>query len=327
MKNPEIAILAVLAAVLLVGWAVIQLDIYGDTSVEVENNGDSIDVRVDGFLPADYSYSILSGADVSANLYYWYDTSLQTSMSHDQQAQFFDSLDSLLKVRNHAAGERIATERLVEVLSDLSSASETAVYFCAGVLPKAVVDNDLLKNWVSAGGTIHWTGEAMGKYVTSENGVEEFDARYFFPEGSVSEKSQSEAHIHTYWSQRLVPTLTNCSYGVNVQMLTDEGYNTVSLGLLNDAGYSSFAVTDYDAGRIYTMGLYTEGTVPAYYMMISADIISYGIDTDTTEVTSVSGDKGYGAKQFTIDHTATAGETLIVKTGAPFTNWAKVFTL
>ena len=75
MKNPEIAILAVLVAVLVAGWAVIQVDIYGGTSVKVTVGDDGTDVRIDGLLPSDYHYSIYSGADVSSELYYWYDGS------------------------------------------------------------------------------------------------------------------------------------------------------------------------------------------------------------------------------------------------------------
>ena len=116
MKNPEIAILAVLVAVLVAGWAVIQVDIYGGTSVKVTAGDDGTDVRIDGLLPSDYHYSIYSGADVSSELYYWYDESVECRSTHQMQSDFFDSMDALLKVRNHEAGKRVDTQALVEMM-------------------------------------------------------------------------------------------------------------------------------------------------------------------------------------------------------------------
>ena len=327
MRNPEVAILTVIAAVLVVGWAVNQADMFADTSADIWNDDDSINVTLNGFLPSGYSYSIYAGTDVSNSLYYWYDTSMPGMIYHSQQVQFYDALDSMLELRGYTKGQRIDTAALTELLQDTGNASGKAVYFCAGVLPKAVVEGDLLKNWILAGGTIHWSMGELGKSVTSESGIEEFDATYFFPEGTIAESTLSAGVTATYWSERMGVTLTNCSYGVNVQMLNDAGYNTVSLGLLNEKGFSSYAVTDYGSGRIYSLGQFNNNTYEAYYLMASADVIAYGIDTGTTEVLSGSGDKGYGTKQFTIEHAATAGEMLIVKIGMPFTNWAKVFTL
>ena len=325
MKNPEIAILAVLVAVLVAGWAVIQVDIYGGTSVKVTVGDDGTDVRIDGLLPSDYHYSIYSGADVSSELYYWYDESVECRSTHQMQSDFFDSMDALLKVRNFGAGIRVDTQALVDMMERTmadGTVSETAVYFCGDVLPKAIMEDGLLDSWIRAGGTVHWTGNAMGAYVTSEAGIESWDPTAFFPEGTVADGSAELAHNHTYWSQRLVPTLSQCTNGLNVDALKEQGINTVSLGLINDDGFSSYAVSDYGSGRIYVLGMYTSAVFPAYYQMVSADVIASGIDTDTVESFSGDGKKGYWGTDVSIDYTPSAGDVLYLRLGSPFVNWA-----
>lgn len=325
MKNPEITVLAVLAAVLFAGWAVIQADVFGGTEAEFSQEGDGIEASISGFLPSEYSYSIYTGASVSTALYYWYDESMPCDSPHSSQSGFFDAVDALLKVRSHDPGIRVDTATLEAVMRESmadGTVKATAVYFCGGVLPKSLCENGLLKQWIEAGGTVHWTGDAMGYRVTSPSGVEVWDKEWLFPEGTVGSGSESDAHNHTYWSQRLVPTLTGCSYGLNPEALTDAGIKTVALGLVNDDGYASYAVSQFGQGRVYVIGTYTTGIFHSYYQMASADIIASGIDFDTEESCSGSGSKGYGSCGFTIDQSPSAGDVLYLRLGSPFVNWA-----
>ena len=318
-------ILVVFIVIVTVGWGLYSVD-YDRCEAEIEQTGSGADIHLHGFNPADYDYMMLSGADVPDHLYYYQDSDFMSYTTQYCQSEFFDTLDYMMDARSMSHGVRAGAQELVSMMmtqTASSTAAGNAVVFSSGALPYILCSDGVavLQDWILAGGTVYWTGVAIGTSVAYADHIDE-DLPGIFPDGVIAE--YDEEHVRygyelSSWTTCLGTTYNNCSSGMNVLTI---GASAVSLGIMDEEGYSSMAECQYGSGRIYILGGNVAVNKDAGQVAMLANIICTGVDSDTVILKEDSGQKGYGDTTVSVEADIHPGDVLCLKFGEPYVSWA-----
>lgn len=314
--------LAIFSIMCLIGACTIYvIDFEHTASLESDSNGNVI-LELDGFLPQEYAYMVLTGVHTFDSIYFYYDEDYASTVSTSKVIMFRDTLSQMLDLRGYAGFESVDANGLKDVLSDTMNASDVAVLATTGALPDTVQDENgysLLTTWLSAGGTMYWMGgNPCETYAAGSNLIRlnegMFDSSWFNTD--VSDEGA-----------------TDCSY------IAEEfqfGYTAISNAIVKDAPgsrvlgltddrYSSFSMMPAYGGSVYLFGG-MPGTLSFEQCSAFADMLVCGVTADTKVVEKSGGHKGYGDMAITIEPDV-SGELLFVKVGKPITNYGAVVRL
>jgi hypothetical protein len=111
----------------------------------------------------DYTVAVFDNARPADKLYVYYDEGHAVyGTTHASQKYFISQTLAELRIRGFTNTETVNAEQLVDIVSAYRPGD--AVLMTSGVLPAAVYSdsNNGIFDWVAAGGTLYWTGYAIG---------------------------------------------------------------------------------------------------------------------------------------------------------------------
>lgn len=313
-------ILAILCVLLLAGCGVIYLFDNDDYNVEFESSADTVEYRLKGFMPCDYTCRVYSNTDVPERMYFYRDDSYTHFYDNTSQATFFNNMERVLKARNYDSIEYVDANQLKSLIDNPSKAPGSMIMIVSGSMPDTIIEDGistLFTKWMYNDGTVFWAGPEIGRYVSHiDDYTESETGRPFI--GHVCDGTD-EQDIESISELGLVSgfSLKNCiQYG-----LENDYPGSVCLSTCS-SDYSSASVVKYSNGRIYMVGgKLVDSVLPTHTAL--AEVLICGINEDTSVKSSESFSKMYGDVSGSVN--VSSGDVLILTIGKPYSSWARCY--
>lgn len=170
-----------------------------------------------------------------------------------------------------------------------SGRTTTCVIFLTGSLPHELyngTEDCCIIDWLSIGGRIIWGNGPIGKYMSSEDGLDEitgYSELLFDAEDAINTRECFDTSVYEGGLSDLIKTYyTDCSYGIRIDVSDDLLYldNQVD-------GYAAVAIVKYHggSGQITVFG----GNVNHLATSYVTQVILSGITYDTVVLDSETG--------------------------------------
>ncbi len=201
----------------------------------------------------------------------------------------------------------------------------------SGALPETVYDGTAgsVLTWISAGGSLYWAGEAIGKYVGKADGtVSEAPAGYealFLDTATLNPETGDTRALADITGNSYCRDLSlknnDVRYAVNI---ASAGVDSLAVGYEKDGCASSVLVKN-GTGMVCVMG----GNYSNNQRMDLANIIASGICYCSSELDCKTGNIARGTVNGTFDAMPAAGHhaSVFLYLGGDFSVYGKLFTM
>lgn len=184
---------------------------YGYSS-DAEYGSDGISYTLGDRGSSEYDAILLDNGDFEApsKVYIYFDSGYGSAVNEDvpvevgaqkmTQEYYIDQLVKVLGYRGVSDVTVMDAAALAATLeSDIGSGecSGKALVICAGAIPETVVSIDgtgPIVTWVSQGGSLYWTGNVIGRYVSTQDGVVRADLTSTFVGTSLVNEADTNAY-------------------------------------------------------------------------------------------------------------------------------------
>lgn len=267
----------------------------------MEDGGVSFTVSAPGSKDYDVVVSDNGSHSAVERLYVYHDESYASDYSDVEvavgakaldQSYYVDQIAPTLRYRGVEDVEVLDADSLREaLLSDISAGtcSSAGLLVLSGAFPDTVytghVDDPVLQ-WTSAGGSLYWLGNLIGKQYATADGlvpVEGYQQLLFGAEclnTGDAEKAYSE--VDNGYCHALSITNNSVRYGVDCSRIADRA--SLAIGFQED-GYASIALVQYGSGMICVVA----GDYSNMQRADLAQVIASGIGPESRIVAHVSG--------------------------------------
>mgnify|MGYP006916081431 CR=1 FL=1 len=213
----------------------------------------------------------------------------------------------------------------------------TGIVVVHGALPDTVYSGspgDAILSWISAGGTLYWAGEALGKYIGHADGTvslapEGYQSLFLGSECildlEISDvpgdnrnvgRAYSRADSGGY-SEALHMKNNNVLYGVDPSLL--DGREALCTGYCQD-GHYSVSLVSLGSGCVCVMG----GTFSNYQRMDLANVIAAGIGPASTLAGVAHGTVSHGTAEGSVP-VGGGNSSMFVLLGGDFSVYGRTF--
>ena len=310
-------ILVISCVILLAGCTVIYCFDNNDYTASVVVNSSDIEYSITGFMPCDYTFKVYTNADVPERLYLYYDENYESKTNIERQQIFFSDMERVLKARGYQNIEYVDANALKDLIDDPSKAPKSAIFFASGMMPDTVYGSTAgFIEWMDNGGTIIWSGPEIGLYVSHTSGYDTAESGRILKDHVNNGDPQD---IETISDLGLATgfSLKKCiDYGLEKDYPGSVCLSTCS------KDYSSASVLKYSNGRLFIIGGDITDSVLSTHSSL-AEIIIGGINENSSIRTMETFHKGYGDVSGTFIASVSAGDSVILTIGQPYSSWMR----
>ncbi|MGN1045195.1 MAG: hypothetical protein ACI4Q9_04485 [Candidatus Methanomethylophilaceae archaeon] len=316
MKYAVHAMFAAFCAVCLIGCVLIYF-VDTDPSLDASVDGDgNVVYSVSGTLPESCRYIIVNGTEDINRLYLYMDRDHASLYSHDTIGTFYSEFVKILAKRGFGSVEYIDAGGLSALMSDTSSADGKAVIVMSGILPDTVKtddSNDVVTDWISAGGILYWNGPAIGAY--REYGGEVLESVPVIPSEMYNDASSGTPHDGLEYSD-VASDFTFTFDRIERGFRSD--YPSSRVFGASDGTYSSYSVVRMGSGDLHVFG-WSLTTATTDQLCAIADMMVCGMGYDTIVVEKKVFEKGLGDLTGSADMSAMSWDRFYLTVGKPET--------
>lgn len=338
---PLIAVALIIVAVLVAGEAVVYTSDYTDFSADASIDGGTVSFTVSAPGSKDYDVVVSDNGSHSVvdRLYVYHDESYASDYSDVEVAVGAKELDQSYYVEQIAPTLRyrgIEDVRIMDadalrdaLLSDVSAgtSSSAGLLVLSGAFPETVYTghaDDPVLQWTSAGGSLYWLGNLIGKEYATRDGLVQVDGyqRLLFGAECLNtgdtEKAYSE--VGNGYCHALSITNNSVRYGVDCSRIADRA--ALPIGFQED-GYASIAMVQYGSGMICVVA----GDYSNMQRSDLAQVIASGIGPESRIVAQASGTAS-GTEHGTLEVPAgSTGLSAYICLGGYYPVYCKEFSL
>lgn len=307
------AIAIVTVAVILIGEVIVYTSGTDDFNIEVSITDDGVEYRisVDGSQPFTVAIFDNGGALPIDDIYIWYDERYVSAYRAEEGPvgsqpadldYYIDQLVKNLKMRGISAVILSADELKNAMEKDIGEGKIKGLVSASGALPDTIYtgnDDDLIFTWLNEGGRLYWSGNLLGAFYSTTDGLIPVEGyqQLFFGSNCLNTGETDFASEETQGNDiRSLLSLKNnrVKYAVNVgELPTDRSYLAVGY---SEGEYSSIVLTEYGEGSICVMG----GDLSRNQWSDMAQIIASGITHRSTVIGQAGGSVRYDTATGTI---------------------------
>lgn len=321
------SIVLAVSIVILLGGAVSAycFDDGTEMGIVIDSDGRAV-MKIDGSMPAEATYRIMSGTHVPDRIYIYLDEDYTGGLvSYNTQEMFYDAVRSMLSDRGYDSVESIDAIGLAGIIDDPAIASSSGILFLSGAIPETVYPDDssnMMLTWFGNGGTVYWSGPDIGMYRGLSDGSNEPAEGFIFGgDMNCSEEEEVYVRTHSEISSEMGFTNYRADYGLRADY---DGTPSRILGLYDE--YSSLSVVSIGSGRVYIQGHYLTD-IEVENLASYLDMIVSGITENTVIEETGSFHKGRGQASFTSEASLDHGDIVYLSIGEPVSKKAVCFKM
>ncbi len=269
-----IVIAVAVIAVVLAGEAIVYTSDYTSYSADASIGSDG-DIHYSVSASGSKTYTAVSldngSHDVAEKIYIYYDGSYKSCYEDVyvaigarelDQKYYVEQLAPTLRYRNISDVTVLNADELADRLKAESDAGNvgTGLICLSGAFPDTIYTgdaSDLIFKWMSAGGSLYWAGNMIGKYSASQTELKEvegYQKLFFSADGCLYDGEECVAYDEVP-SNGFTKTLSlmnnNVRYSVDCGKLP-ETQKSLQIGFQKD-GFASISLVSYGKGMICIM--------------------------------------------------------------------------
>ena len=258
----------VLCAILLIGEVHAYSSADGRYSSDAYVDGGSIDYSMSATGAKEFDVVLLDNGGYTSvtSVYIYYDESFVSTTSERSDTEigavdmteeyYLDQVEKVLRYRGIADITWVNAEELrSSLISDVSGSSAVGkgLIAASGALPNTVYSgtaSDLILEWISAGGSLYWSGYAVGEYVSGADDVSYVGATELFTGTSSFNAEDSSGNSDTVMRSVFSYEYNRLLYSIDTSTTARE---TLCAGY-TDGTYSSTTFVEMGAGQVCILG-------------------------------------------------------------------------
>jgi hypothetical protein len=331
-KNAALIVTVLIFSMVLIGQALTYYAVPYKYDAAALITDDGVDYEVSSNSSVSYRILAYDDARPVGKLYIYYDENYAVhGTTHKEQRAIISSMIAELKIRGVTDTELVNAAELYEKISIYKDGD--AALIMSGALPVNVYDGDTnlkIFDWVNAGGSLYWMGDAIGaKYAdgkTLTDAPADHQQKIFGVAAGV-DCILTEYQPLVKWSgnelsEALALTYAGVVYGMNVTAL-----GALSLGFEYVSGsgdvYGSVSMVESGDGMICVVGRFDSSSA----LTSMAQLIATGVSPSSELIGSASGSfiRG-GSATGTLSWDASKTDVAVqIRMGEPFTVYARTF--
>ncbi len=319
MKDRAVAVIIILFVIsLIIGEAYVYLNGHNGHEVSAEITSDGhIAYEITGSA-SEYRYAVFTETKNIDVLYLYFDENHKYDpVETGAQKEFFSVISQMLEKRG-VRTEYTDSEKLRDVMSDPKS----SVFVISGALPDTVYGkSSVFEEWMTAGGTLYWSGPEVGRYVSSSDGIQDSGKGYFG--GDVCDVPETYGHRASKMQEYTRTLYYGCLYGLKA-----DRSDSKPLSFISKDGYSSVSVSKLLGGNITVFGGDITKTVTVSQDVTDrtccADLIVCGLTYKSEGLETGHGTSpgmAYGVTDAVV--TGKNDVAFFISTGSPASDWSK----
>lgn len=284
-------------------------------TVSEDANG-NITYGISGILPESGRYMILDDTEDIDRLYLYKDDDHASLYSDSTIGSFYSQFVMILEKRGFRSVEYIDADGLSAILSDTGSADGKAVFMMSGVLPDTVKtddSNDIVTDWISAGGILYWNGDPMGSYREYDGDIVESVSA--IPIEMFNDSRSDTVHETLDYSDVAIDF--SFSFDRVERGLRSDYPSSRVLGA-SDGTYSSYSVVRIGSGDLHVFG-WSLTSMSTDHLCALSDMIVCGVGYDTLIVENHVFEKGLGDLTDSVDMSHVSWDRFYLAVGKPET--------
>ncbi len=276
----ESIIAAVFVIIVLSGMGIAYVHNPYGANIEADIDGNTVNYKISANYATGYSVvSIYNDKELGIEDYYVLsDAEYGSVIIGDPLESLIGYLQKELCVRGGIKLIPVDSQEMQRIMQEELSSGDfrSAVIFLSGAMPDTIYDGTVHStaiSWLSAGGTIYWSGQNFGKYIARNGGIEKV-VDHSLELFGVNDAFRDVGDYPTFSRSAVNPTdndqlcmhYNNITYGIKPNNISNQ---SLSLGYIED-GACSAVLLKYGEGMLVHLGGYI-GHMDAYYV---AQIIS-----------------------------------------------------